>query len=82
MAIFIPTLSFWDNKNTWYGSLGQARFFLAPEEGEIKATLWRGPLTLALSEVLATNSFPQTQAGLEALAQWLEEQSSRLTPEN
>ena len=24
-ALFIPTLSFWENGNSWYGSLGQAR---------------------------------------------------------
>ena len=31
-ALFIPTLSFWENGNSWYGSLGQARFFIQPQE--------------------------------------------------
>ena len=28
--IEIPTLLFWENGNTWYGSKGQARFFIQP----------------------------------------------------
>ena len=34
-ALFIPTLSFWENGNSWYGSLGQARFFIQPQEGQL-----------------------------------------------
>ena len=29
--LFIPTLSFWENGNSWYGSWGQARFYIHPE---------------------------------------------------
>ncbi|MCI8422196.1 MAG: hypothetical protein HFF50_01485 [Lawsonibacter sp.] len=87
-AIFIPTLLFWENGNTWYGSLGQARFFLqpvkqeTPEEGQpdtvLEAELWRGPLTKALSEIIATASFPLSEEGLASAAAWLEEQAAVL----
>ena len=33
-SIYLPTLLFWENGNSWYGSLGQARFFLKPETPE------------------------------------------------
>lgn len=69
--LFIPTLSFWENGNSWYGSLGQARFFIQPQEENLTVQLWRGPLTKELSEILAEASFPLGQDGLEQLTQWL-----------
>ncbi len=82
-SIHIPTLLFWENGNSWYGSLGRARFFLRPEtpEGEdrrLSVRLWRGPLEMAQSEVLATAGFPVTEEGLRQAAAWLEEQAARL----
>lgn len=76
--IFLPTLSFWENGNGWYGSLGQARFHVQPQDGALSAQLWRGPLTQELSDVLETASFPQDEDGLARLAAWLEDQSSQL----
>ena len=89
--VTIPTLLFWENKNTWYGSKGLARFFIHPvtvpppeDEPETPATsileveLWRGPLTRQLSEILETASFPMTEDGLSALTQWLEERAKTL----
>ena len=38
--IEIPTMLFWENGNTWYGSKGEARFFIppsSPEDGEAPA---------------------------------------------
>ena len=32
--IEIPTQLFWENGNSWYGSLGNARFFIKPEAPE------------------------------------------------
>jgi hypothetical protein len=90
-SILIPTMLFWENGNTWYGSLGNARFFLQPvkhqpEEGApetqpsatIEAELWKGPLTKSLSEILATASFPLTEEGLSQTVRWLEEQAAAL----
>ena len=81
--IELPTLLFWENGNTWYGSKGQARFFIRlerPEEGEavLKVQLWRGPLTLELSEVLTESAFPLGEEGLARLTDWLEDQAARL----
>lgn len=88
--VMIPTLLFWENKNTWYGSKGNARFFIKPvtqqplegEEGEarqmLEIQLWRGPLTMALSEILTTAAFPMTEEGLEETTAWLEEQAAQL----
>ena len=32
--IYIPTMLFWENGNTWYGSKGPARFFIQPVKHE------------------------------------------------
>ena len=96
---FIPTYSYWLNDNSWYGSLGLARFFIKPavldkedpdDSGEplriqLSVQLWKGPLTLELSQVLATQDFPLLEASAEddlnALARWLEEQAEKLNAE-
>ena len=84
--IFLPTLLFWENGNTFYGSRGQARFFIRPvrpeeqqEEGpRLEAELWRGPLTRELSEILAAAAFPLSEEGLAQLTGWLEDRAAEL----
>ena len=84
--IEIPTLLFWENGNSWYGSLGNARFFIKPERPEgadglqLSIQFWRGPLAMNLSEITATASFPVTQGGLAQAAAWLEEQAAGVNP--
>lgn len=77
-ALFIPTLSFWENSNSWYGSLGQARFFIQPQEDQLTVQLWRGPLTKELSEILAETAVPLSQEGLDQLTAWLNQQAVKL----
>lgn len=83
-TIEIPTLLFWENGNSWYGSLGNARFFIKPEvpeetgEKQLSVRLWRGPLTMDLSEIIATAAFPVTEEGLAQTATWLEEQAAHI----
>ena len=83
-SIEIPTLLFWENGNSWYGSLGNARFFIKPERPEdaeetrLSVQLWKGPLTMDLSEIIATAAFPVTEDGLAQTAAWLEEQAAAL----
>ena len=77
-SVFIPTMSFWENKNSWYGSLGQARFFIQPQEDALQVQLWRGPLTRELSEILEETAFPLTEDGLERLAGWLNQRAASL----
>ena len=88
----IPTLLFWENGNCWYGSKGQARFFIRPvqeqpEEGQepkppvLTAELWRGPLTKELSQILDTTSVPVSEEGLARLTAWLEERAAELNAE-
>lgn len=76
--VFLPTLSFWENGNSWYGSLGQARFFIQPQEDRLTAQLWQGQLTKELSQILDTHSFPLGEEGLEQLRQWLDQQCDAL----
>lgn len=89
--ILIPTLLFWQNNNTWYGSKGQARFFIQPvtappPEGEgsepfephLAVELWRGPLNKRLSQMLTSATFPLTAQGLEQTTAWLEDQARQL----
>lgn len=84
--IEIPTQLFWENGNSWYGSLGNARFFIKPERPEgadglqLSIQFWRGPLAMNLSEITATASFPVTQEGLAQAAAWLEEQAAEVNP--
>ena len=78
--IEIPTLLFCENGNSWYGSLGDTRFFIKPEapEGEdrrLSVQLWRGPLSMELSEIIATAAFPVTEEGLAQTVSWLEERA-------
>ena len=86
----IPTLLFWENGNTWYGSKGLARFFIHPvtttpdanqensiPERTLEVELWRGPLTKQLSEILQTASFPLSDAGIASLTDWLEQQAAQ-----
>ena len=77
-ALFIPTLSFWENGNSWYGSLGQARVFIQPQAGQLTVQLWRGPLTKELSEILAETAFPLSPEGLDQLTAWLDQQAEVL----
>ena len=85
--IMLPTLLFWENKNTWYGSKGLARFYIKTasveqEDGQtlqmLEIELWRGPLTKELSEIIATASFPVSEEGLEQTVSWLEQQAEIL----
>ena len=86
--ILIPTLLFWENGNSWYGSKGLARFFIkpvkheaegeAPHRTDLEIELWRGPLTKDLSEIIATAAFPLSEEGLEETVRWLEEQAAQL----
>lgn len=84
MNIEIPSLLFWENGNSWYGSLGSTRFFIKPETPEGSETkqltvqVWRGPLAMHLSEIITTAAFPVTEEGLTQTASWLEEQASNL----
>jgi hypothetical protein len=88
-CIQIPTLLFWENGNTWYGSKGNARFFIhpvfptqeedaAPAGPTLEVELWPGPLTKELSQILATASFPLSEEGLRQVIAWLEEQADTL----
>ena len=83
-SIEIPTLLFWENGNSWYGSLGDARFFIKPEvpddgeEPQLTVQFWRGPLSMEMSEILSTAVFPVTEEGLAQTAAWLEEQAAGL----
>lgn len=85
--ITIPTLLFWENKNTWYGSKGDTRFYIqtaaveSPEgetRTELQIEVWKGPLTKALSEVIATHSIPLSEEGLAQTVAWLEEQARQI----
>lgn len=85
-TIFIPTLSHWLLGNRWSGSLGRGSYHVTPrrreEDGETRdelfAEVWTGPVCYEQSTVEATSTFPVTEAGLEELRGWLEEQLSAL----
>ena len=82
--IEIPTLLFWENGNSWYGSLGSTRFFIKPEtpegaeENQLSVQVWRGPLSMALSEIVAAAAFPVTEEGIAQTTAWLEERAAEI----
>lgn len=82
--IEIPTLLFWENGNSWYGSLGSLRFFIKPdvpegaEEKQLTVQVWRGPLAMDLSEITGTAAFPVSEEGLAQTAAWLEERAAEM----
>lgn len=82
--IELPTLLFWENGNSWYGSRGNARFFIQPEvsadtgESRLSIRFWRGPLSMELSEILSSADFPVSIEGLDMACAWLEEQAQGL----
>ena len=85
--IDIPTLLFWENGNSWYGSLGAARFFIRPETTEelppqLSVQFWCGPLEMSQSEILSRATFPITEEGLVQTALWLEEAAQNLPPQS
>lgn len=76
--IFIPTMLFWENGNTWYGSLGNTRFYIAPQEEQLHVQLWRGPLTKELSQIEEETDFPLSEDGLAEMTAWLEKRSAEM----
>ena len=85
--ITIPTMLFWENGNTWYGSKGDTRFYIktaaveSPEgdsHTELQMEVWKAPLTKSLSEIVATNAIPLTEDGLAQTVVWLEEQAAKI----
>ena len=80
--IELPTLLFWENGNSWYGSLGNTRFYVKPEapdgavEKRLTVQVWQGPLAMAFGEILAEAAFPITEEGLTQAAAWLEERAA------
>ena len=76
--IFMPVLSHFQNGNPWTASADRLRFRIlpaTPEEGEATLTVevWEGPWAYEFSTVEATETFPLTQEGLEAIPAWLGE---------
>lgn len=82
--IELPTLLFWENGNSWYGSCGPARFFIKPQtpedgqDSQLFIQLWRGPLAMEGSEIIATAFFPVSEEGLSQTTAWLEAQAAEL----
>lgn len=69
---FLPVLSHFRNGNAWTGSGGRLRYKLAPEEEQIAAQVWEGPLCLELSRVEESRAFPMTEEGMDELRSWLD----------
>ena len=91
--IQIPTMLFWENGNSWYGSCGLARFLIRPVKHDppedapdtpaqttLDTELWKGPNTKSLSDILDTASFPLSEEGLEQTVAWLTGWAEKLNP--
>ena len=79
---YLPNLYTFQNGNTFYGSLHQMRFRVRPvvrESEEEKETLlevqvWYGEYCMEESEIAAQAAFPESEAGYEALLDWMDQE--------
>ena len=78
--IYMPTLSHWEYRNPWTGSVGNARFHALARKDEdiIDVTLWVGPMSREFSTPVSTNELPLSEEGLSKLEQWLVTQSTAI----
>lgn len=76
--IFLPTMSHWEHKNPWTGSLGKMRFTITVENDMLHTCLWYGENILALSEVAFEQDFPVSEEGLLQLRAFLDEHSKQV----
>lgn len=76
--LFIPTLSHWQNKNIWSGSLGAGNYYITPQEEvdgvptRLRVQVWGGKLCYELASPETEESFPLSEEGLAQLERWLE----------
>ena len=68
--LYLPTLSHFEHRNLWTGSLGALRFQVLTED-EMKVETWRGPNCYKLSQVEESAAFPVSQKGSEAMRAWI-----------
>lgn len=76
--IFIPTLSHWEYGNEWSGEYGQTRFLIIPEDGQMTAELWLGPMCRDFAQVELQAQFPISENGIQAMAAWILEGATQL----
>lgn len=72
--LYLPTLSHWQNKNIWSGSLGRGNYYITPHDQppRLLVQVWSGPLCYELATVEGEREFPLSDEGLEQLSHWLE----------
>jgi len=83
MDLFLPTLHSFENKNIFTGSHGLLRFKITPqvvmltdkevnnEESTMLVEYWHGIFCYEKSEIEGTAQFVMTEAGRDAMLQWL-----------
>ena len=71
--LYLPVLHYFENGNSFTGSLGALRFLVTPDAEQLQTKIWHGLYCLEKSEVAAERVFPLTQEGRSALGAWLEE---------
>jgi hypothetical protein len=83
MDIYLPTLHWFAMGNPFSGSCGEMRFYAWPNVAKLNAKevdfdnssilckLWHGPYCYEKSTVEKEQTFPMSEAGREALRQWL-----------
>jgi hypothetical protein len=81
--MYLPTLHWFANKNTFSGSCGNFRYMIKPNvvmatgkevnfpESSIGCEYWHGPFCYELSTMEDSKVFPLSDEGLAELKQWL-----------
>ena len=82
--LYIPTLHTFAMENIFTGSSGMFRFRIEPRvvkatpkevdfsQSTIYVEYWHGPFCYEKSTMEASNTFPMTEEGRQAMKQWLE----------
>ena len=85
--LLIPSLSHWQNKNIWSGSLGAGNYYITPQaevDGvptELRVQVWGGKLCYELAAPEIEQVFPVSHDGLAQLEAWLEGELAALNRE-
>ncbi|WP_297716844.1 hypothetical protein [Intestinimonas sp.] len=69
---YLPVLSHFENDNGWSGSRGLLCYEIEkPKEGTLRVVIWQGPFCRQYARQEGEETFPVSQAGIDAMRAWL-----------
>lgn len=71
-------LDYFSNGNSYTGSAEHLRYLVSPKNDQLEVSVWCEDVCLSLAKIRATESFAQTEEGLEQMRNWLTNQYHQL----